>query len=325
MGDNMVTKVKMAMLSVQRYSWEQGVCMQGLYELGDVNTAIAMAHDAVCRQLEDGRFAIIEGPVAVADPAASGEMVWHAYEITGDVKYKNAADKMLSYLMKEAPRTDEKTICHNVVSFHEGFSEKQIWVDAIYMLPAFLAIMGECDEAYSQIIGMVDVLKDNQTGLLYHIYDAEQKRFVRKKLWATGNGWALMGIGRVIAILKANDNWARANAGKIEDLICMQKAILSAMLCFQLEDGRFHDILDEDGSFVDGASAMMVAAAIYRGVHGGWLENKYLKQADLVYNNMDAFVDEYGIIHGVCGCPHFVSEGTSAESMAAYLMMHAWK
>lgn len=42
--------VKNAMLAVQRYPWEQGVCMQALYEIGDINTAIAMAHDAVLRQ-----------------------------------------------------------------------------------------------------------------------------------------------------------------------------------------------------------------------------------------------------------------------------------
>lgn len=39
--------VRNAMLAVQRYPWEQGVCMQALYELGDVTTAVAMAHDAV--------------------------------------------------------------------------------------------------------------------------------------------------------------------------------------------------------------------------------------------------------------------------------------
>lgn len=27
----------------------------------------------------------------------------------------------------------------------------------------------------------------------------------------------------------------------------------------------------------------------------------------------------------VCGCPDFVSSGTSAESMAAYIMMNSWK
>ena len=67
----------------------------------------------------------------------------------------------------------------------------------------------------------------------------------------------------------------------------------------------------------------MMAAFVYRGIAGGWLSEKYRAAADKVRVIMDAYVDEYGIIHEVCGCPHFVSVGTSAESMAAYLMMHA--
>ena len=319
MRNELITKVKNAMLAVQRYSWEQGVCMQALYELGDVDTAVAMAHDSVLRQLPDGRLSIIENPIAVADPVASGEMVWNAYNITGEEIYMIAANKLLSYLDNEAPRSDKGVICHNLVSFQEGYSEKQIWVDAIYMLPAFLAVMNRVEDAAFQIRGMYDALLDEKSGLLNHIYDAGQNRFVREKLWATGNGWALMGIGRVIAIAES------VNKSDISaELIAMQKRILDAMIPYQLEDGRFHDILDDKDSFVDGASAMMMAAAIYRGVCGGWLSEEYVRYADLVAENMDKHIDRYGIIHGVCGCPHFVSEGTSAESMAAYLMMHAW-
>lgn len=51
---NTLTLVKSAMLSIQRYPWEQGVCAQALWELGDETTAIAMAHDAVLRQQPDG-------------------------------------------------------------------------------------------------------------------------------------------------------------------------------------------------------------------------------------------------------------------------------
>ena len=47
--------VKNAMLAVQRYPWEQGVCAQAVWELGEVATTVAMAHDAVLRQKEDGR------------------------------------------------------------------------------------------------------------------------------------------------------------------------------------------------------------------------------------------------------------------------------
>ena len=311
--------VKNAMLAVQRYPWEQGVCAQALWEFGDVTTAIAMAHDAVLRQQADGRLAVINENIAVTDPAANGEAVWRAYEKTGDEMYRRAAEKMLEYLLHRAPRTENGCICHNEISFQEGYSADQIWVDSVYMAPPFLALMGETDEAVAQIEGYMEYLKDESTGLLYHIYDAGTKRFVRKKLWATGNGWALLGIARVLET--AFSKGAREQADK---LIGYPKMILDAMLKYQLTDGRFHDIMDEEDSFIEGTAAMMMAAFIYRGVTGGWLSPEYLKHADAVRTTMEDYVDEFGLIREVCGCPHFVSPGTSAESMAAYLMMHAW-
>lgn len=311
--------VKNAMLAVQRYPWEQGVCAQALWELGDETTAIAMAHDAVLRQQADGRLAVINENIAVTDPAANGEVVWRAYERTGNEMYRDAAKKMLAYLIHKAPRTEKGCICHNEISFHEGYSADQIWVDSVYMAPPFLAVMGELDEAVAQVEGYLEYLRDDATGLLYHIYDAGTDRFVRKKRWATGNGWALLGIARILE--EALKQGAKEHA---EKLMGYGQALLDAMVRYQLTDGRFHDILDEEESFVEGTGAMMLATFIYRGVAGGWLSKTYLQHADLVRQTMEAYVDEFGLIREVCGCPHFLTPGTSAESMAAYLMMWAW-
>lgn len=311
--------VKNAMLAVQRYPWEQGVCAQAVWELGDVVTAVAMAHDAVLRQKEDGRLAVINDNIAVTDPAANGEVVLRAYEITGNEFYKAATERMLNYLMRRAPRTDKDIICHSEISFYEGFSPQQIWVDSVYMAPPFLAVMGELDEAVKQIEGCFKYLQDEETGLLFHIFDPGTNRFVRKKLWATGNGWAFLGIARVIETAKE-----RGRNDIVESLAKRGTALLNSMLKYQLPDGRFHDIMDEKESFAEGTAAMMMAAAIYRGVYAGWLSDEYIFHADLVYGNMPKYIDEYGIIHEVCGCPDFMSCGTSAESMASFLMMEAW-
>ncbi|MBE5874727.1 MAG: glycosyl hydrolase [Lachnospiraceae bacterium] len=314
-----VKLVKNAMLAVQRYPWEQGVCAQALWEAGDEATAIAMAHDAVLRQKEDGRLAVISDNIAVTDPAANGEVVYRAYQRTGETKYLESAQKMLHYLMEKAPRTDKGILCHNEISFVEGYSQDQIWVDSVYMAPPFLAVMGELNEAVRQIEGYLAYLREEKTGLLYHIYDAGTGRFVRKKLWATGNGWALLGIARVLDTALEQKETAVA-----EKLVIYGRDILDAMLAYQLQDGRFHDFLDEEDSFVEGAAAMMMATFIYRGVYGRWLPDEYLIKADLVRETMGQYIDEFGIIHEVCGCPDFNTVGTSAESMAAYLMMHGW-
>lgn len=341
-------KVKMAMLAVQRYPWEQGVCAQALLEMGDETTAFAMAHDAILRQQPDGRLAVTGENTAVTDPAANGEAVLRAYKKTGDVFYRDGAEKMLQYLLKTAPRTKDDIICHVDVTEKNGVESRQIWVDSCYMAPPFLAVMGYLDEAVKQLEGYFRYLQDPETGLLYHIYDAGTGEFIRKKLWATGNGWALLGIARVCETAKA-----QGRKDLVKKLSRMGRRVLDAMLEYQLPDGRFHDILVEEDSFVEGAAAMMMACYIFRGIYGGWLvdsaqedrekleaglsgyaekvleaenlENEYFFCAEKVVETMEQYVDNLGIIREVCGCPHFVSPGTSAESMAAYLMMHAFR
>jgi rhamnogalacturonyl hydrolase YesR len=323
--DRLIMTTKIAMLCVQRYTWEQGVCAQALFEAGD-DAWLTMAYDAVARQSEDGRLAAVGDNVAVTDSAASGEVVWRAYELTQDESCKTASDKMLKYLMEDAPRTNGGLICHNTVSFETGFSPNQIWADSIYMLPAFLAIAGEFGEAQKQIDGYLECLSDLRTnrlgtGLLYDIYDADGDKYVRQKLWATGNGWALLGLARMITL-------SGGNLVVKAKYIHKGKHLLDAMLKYRCESGMFHDILDESDTFEDGTSAMMTAIFIYRGLSEGWLVDEngsYVEHADRVYNRIPALIDEYGVIRGVCGAPHFKSPGTSAEAQAMYIMMSAWR
>lgn len=227
---------------------------------------------------------------------------------------------MLDYLLKDAPRTEEGILYHNEISFQEEFTPCQIWADSAYMAPPFLAVMGYTEEAARQIEGYFSYLVDREKKLVNHIYDVGRKTFVREKLWATGNGWTLLGIGRVADLAKE-----QGKKDVFRRMTELGTKLLQEMLRYQLPDGRFHDILDDENSFIDGTAAMMMAAFIYRGCRHGWLDKQYLQKADLVAATMENYVDDYGIIHEVCGCPDFVSSGTSAESMAAYLMMHGWR
>ena len=308
------------MLAMQRHSWEQGVCAQALYEAGLDDLWIPMAYDAIQRQGKDGRLALIGSQVAVSDPAANGEVCLRAYEKTGDSVYLNGAERMLDYLEHTAPRTKDGIICHNHVSFETDYSSAQLWVDGLYMVPPFLAAMGKTGEAAEQIRGYIRHLFDEQTGLFFHIVDTADGRFVRRKHWATGNGWALMGLARVIESAEAQ------GCGEIrEELVPFLNRLLTSMLRCQLPDGRFHDILDDGESFTDGTSAMMMAATVYRGIRAGYVSPSLLDAAETAYRTVSEQMDSFGLIHGVCGCPDFVSEGTSAEAQAAWVMADAWR
>ena len=313
-------KVICAMLAMQRHPWEQGVCAQALYEAGQDDLWIPMAYDAIKRQGADGRLAMMGGGAAVSDPAANGEVCLRAYEKTGDSFFLERARRMLDYLEKTAPRTEDGIICHNQVSFHEGHSSRQLWIDGLYMVPPFLAAMGRIREAAEQIDGYIRALYDESAGLFYHIIDTEQQRFVRQKHWATGNGWALMGLARVAE--EADRQGDRETACRLSAFCA---GLLRSMLRFQLEDGRFHDILDEADSFIDGTSALMAATVIYRGILNGTLEKDCLEAAERAFATVSGKVDGIGLVREVCGCPHFTEEGTSAEAQAAWIMADSWR
>ncbi|MBE0666596.1 MAG: hypothetical protein IH593_02890, partial [Bacteroidales bacterium] len=66
-------KVKHAMFSMQRASWEHGVASQAMLELGDTEMLYMMAREAVLRQQKDGRLAVVYSDNGVTDPGAAGE------------------------------------------------------------------------------------------------------------------------------------------------------------------------------------------------------------------------------------------------------------
>jgi rhamnogalacturonyl hydrolase YesR len=116
---------------------------------------------------------------------------------------------------------------------------------------------------------------------------------------------------------------ARVISAGHERYIEKGRELLDSMLKYQCADtGLFHNVLDDSTSFVEGCAAMMCAVFIYKGISGGWLErDRYLASAELVFDNVQENIDRYGIIRGVCGCPHFSTVGTSAEAQATYIMM----
>ena len=136
----MTGRVKRALLSMQRYNWEQGVTAQAFLEAGDGEIAIALAVEGANRQSADGRCCHIAESTAVTDPCAVGEALIFAADTTGDPFLQAAREKLLRWAMHDAPRNADGVVYHFT-------HDRLIWVDSMYMLPPFLAAAGEYDEA----------------------------------------------------------------------------------------------------------------------------------------------------------------------------------
>ena len=309
-----------AMLAMQRHPWEQGVCGQALFEAGEENLWVSAALDSVKRQDRLGRLCMLGGRVDSADPASAGEICLRASERFGLTECGDGAERMLQYLKETAPRTADGVICHRNMKTQDGRQDQQVWIDGLYMVPPFLAAMHEMDDAWCQVTGFVRYLLDPETHVFFHIWDAGNGTFVRRKRWATGTGWALMGIARVAAFAEADGRRDIA-----EDAARLFDSVLDGMLRYRTEDDTFHDVLDEPDTFKDHTAGLMTAAAVYRRIAEGKLDDTCLQAADAIVASAEKDIDRFGMIHNVCGAPDFAHQGTSAEAQAAWVMADAWK
>lgn len=305
-----VEKVKCATLAMQRYSWEHGTVAQAFLESGDTSMAILMAVEGANRQISDGRCAQIGEPDAVTDPCCIGEALIYACEQTKDSHLIQAKNLMLKWALEDAPRNPDGVVYHLT-------SAPQIWSDSFYMLPPTLARAGYYKEALHQIDGYWKILLDPDKNLLSHQWDDGAKEFVRKDVWGVGNGWAAAGMTRIAAILPPEYS--------AQKLILTKRirTLLDAALPLQRTDGLFYDVLDDPNSFPEINSGQMFAYSIYQGVKGGWLPDSYLDSAEHIYQTAQKQIDDYGLVHNVCGMPTFDKPGTAPEGQAFYILMDA--
>jgi len=296
-------------LAMQRKDWEQGTLAQAFLEAGDDENVIRLTKAAIVQRVPDGRLAVVDdgGPT---DPAMGGEAYWHAAQITGDPEIAAAVRGMLDWIEHKAPRAPDGTLYH-------VFKDLQVWSDGYFSAPCFLAAMGNYDEALRQIEGYRKRLWDPEKKLLAHIWDDGEKAQNRKDFWGGGNGWAAAGLARVIRVLPAERKQDR------EHLAAFATDLIDGCLAHQRPDGLFHDVVDRPDTFLETNLAQMLAFAIYTGILGGWLPERYRAAADRMRTGARAQMDGFGYVQHVCGAPDFEHSGTSTEAQAFAIMMEA--
>ena len=306
----LIEKVKRAMLTMQRASWEQGVAAQAFLESGDDAMVYLMAKEAVLRQTQEGRLSVVYTDNGAADPAASGEAVLYAANKWNDPELKKGAEDMLAYLLEKAPRTKNGMISHTL-------NAREIWIDSLYMAPPFIAACGKYEEALKQIDGIHQILWQPEKKLYSHRWNDDREEFVNKKCWGVGNGWAIAGMTRVAALLPA------LMKSEKERLVHMIMETLDGCLKHIRSDYLFHNVIDDKTTFVETNLSQMVAYTIFRGIKGKWLDKRYLETALKMRLAVQRKVDDYGYVRDVCGAPFFDKPGRATEGQAFFILMEA--
>ncbi|KAL0476857.1 hypothetical protein AKO1_005674 [Acrasis kona] len=317
--EDLLERIKISLLCGQRCSWEQGTAAIAFKELNENNFVLNMAHDAVVRTGKDGRVATQYNHAvnenAQNDPFVNLEAVLFAYQTTKSEHFLQALNKHL---------TSYKNGLKSKDGVYSHLTDKcQIWSDGMFMSPPTLLHLSTIypqleQEAFDQVTGIQKYLQDPVSKLWWHIYDVDQSIFRRKLFWGVGIGWVCSGITRMVWYLMHSER--RSNYKKLFDII---KETLDSVLKYMLEDGSFHDVVDDKSTFVEYCLSEHLVYTIYRLVTLKLLSSDYLIQADKMRNAVHHHVDRLGWVYPVCGSPHFNAAGTSSEGQSLFLMMEA--
>ena len=193
------------------------------------------------------------GRISFVDDALAGFALIKAYDITGNEKYKRAADAVKTYLMTAA-RDAEGAILYNT-----GRSGN-IFADGIGQVSMFMA---ECDDkaldSNEQLKLFYKYGMDEASGLPYHGYELKRSTsgdgYISEKKgilsWGRAFGWLIMGAS------------ANASCKKSDDKTYAEfKVLCESALKYQRKDGGWSWQMQAVDGHIDMSATGMIAFSL---------------------------------------------------------------
>jgi unsaturated rhamnogalacturonyl hydrolase len=154
---------------------------------------------------------------------------------------------------------------------HPMKTPDHIWIDTIFAVTPFFLYAGLAfnrpewlDEAVSQTLGHLRVLRDPETGLIHQCRGFVGPGILSADHWSRGNGWALHALAALILDLPADHSQRHAVEEVFRDLC-------AAVLRFQGPEGLWRQEMTEPGAYIETSGSMLIVQALGAGVEAGLL------------------------------------------------------
>ncbi len=271
------------------WDWNMGVAFFGLWQVNDV------LHNQVfidqMRQWIDSR---IEGGIQAlnVNTCAPLTTVLRLNKLYPSQKYERLCQKFDDYIFNQVPHTPCGAIAHTTL---RSQNLGKVWADTLFMCVLYLAQRGlelkdprYLDEVIRQMELHFQVLVDPETGLLYHGWDDDNRKFIGER-WGRGNAWVtvstieiLQGIGRDFP-----------QKQKFLEIIDRQ---LAAFEKYQDASGFWHTVIDHPETYLETSVTAGVAYGVLKGVRLGMVDRRYLPMAQRAMQAFMTNIDAQGTV-----------------------------
>ncbi len=231
---------------------------------------------------EDGSIETYREDEYNLDQINAGKTLFTLSDRSGEERFALAAGRLHSQLSRH-PR------CKCGVYWHKMIYPWQIWLDGLYMEGPFSAEyarrhddMTGIDDIAEQLMTTFSLLRDSETGLLYHAYDesrgmrwSDPETGLSPHFWSRAMGWYLMACCDFLDI--AGENHKNRN-----DIISIIRDLSAALLRVQDESGMWWQVTDEgkrSGNYLETSGTAMFAYSFLKGVRLGYLGGNFRESA----------------------------------------------
>ena len=291
-----------------RWDYEQAILLKALervwYRTGDAKYYRFILKNMDAFVNEKGEIKGYKGEQFNIDNITGGRILLMLYRESGKEKFKLAAD-LLRNQLKNQPRTKEGGF------WHKQIYPNQMWLDGLYMGEPFYAEYSKAfnepqnfDDIANQFIWMEKHARDPLTGLLYHGYDeSKEQKWANKTTGNSPNFWDRALGWYVMALVDVLDVFPKENPKRAE-LVSIFQRLMPVIVKFQdSKEGCWYQVMDKPkvaGNYMEASGTAMFVYGLSKGVRMGYLDKKYLQNAQKGYRGMlKNFIttDEKGIPH----------------------------
>lgn len=254
------------------------------------------------------------------DQIKEGSLALYLYEMTGDDRYRTAANTLNRQLAQQ-PTTREGGY------WHKNKYPYQMWLDGLYMAEPFNAQYGAMfnqpdhfEDVVLQLTLIETHVRDANTGLLFHAWDESgnanwaDSQGVSPIFWGRAIGWYAMALVDVLDFIPDQ------NSAQRYEVTAILNRLATAISNVQEPDtGVWWQVIDRanaSGNWRESSCTAMFVYTLAKGVRKGYLDDRFLTVAQKGWDGiLNTFVteDRYGNLSLTSTC-----EGTGVGSSYSY-------
>lgn len=316
-----------------KWNYIDGCMITGILELYEI-TGEARFLDFADRFLsgfveEDGSIRTYDPEEYSLDNVNPAKNLFTMYDLTGKEKYRKAIELVRSQL-SIMPRTPEGNFWHKLIY------PNQVWLDGIYMaLPFYMEYekrfdaQKDCQDICQQIANVEIRMRDPETGLYYHGYDASRKMYwadpdsgCSPNFWLRAEGWFILGLVDVLEIMK--DLPMQAESVHLQHMLL---DLAKALSKYQDPSGLWYQLIalpELEGNYLETSGTALISAALLKAVRLGFLPESFRAVGEkafygIVDHRLTKNADGTPCVTGICLVAGLGGEQHRDGSVAYYL------